>query len=130
MLFLDLDGRWLEAMIDIPARNDGPIAGDGLLRAGGGYRLLLRYREAVGRRAARCVEDPRPAGGASAGQAAGALDPFAVADRRRADLSHLHALVYSKLGDTWTLRRESDEVSVSVRGRVRLSAAEGIRAAV
>jgi len=47
-----------------------------------------------------------------------------------ADLAHHHAVVYSQLGDTWTLRQGDTEVSVAVRGRLRVSAAEGTRAAV
>jgi DNA-binding transcriptional LysR family regulator len=47
-----------------------------------------------------------------------------------ADLLHHHAVVYSQLSDNWTFRRDADEVSVAVRGRLRVSAAEGIRAAV
>jgi DNA-binding transcriptional LysR family regulator len=47
-----------------------------------------------------------------------------------ADLMYHHALVYSQLGDTWTFRRDNTETSVTVRGRLRLSAAEGIRAGV
>jgi DNA-binding transcriptional LysR family regulator len=47
-----------------------------------------------------------------------------------ADLAHHHAVVYSQLGDTWTFRQNDTEVSVAVRGRLRVSAAEGTRAAV
>jgi DNA-binding transcriptional LysR family regulator len=47
-----------------------------------------------------------------------------------ADLAHHHALVYSQLGDTWTFHRGETETSVTVRGRLRLSAAEGVRASV
>ena len=47
-----------------------------------------------------------------------------------ADLLHHHAVVYSQLSDNWTFRRGADDVSVAVRGRLRVSAAEGIRAAV
>jgi DNA-binding transcriptional LysR family regulator len=47
-----------------------------------------------------------------------------------ADLAHHHAVVYSQLGDTWTFRQGDTEMSVAVRGRLRVSAAEGIRAAV
>lgn len=46
------------------------------------------------------------------------------------DFAHHHAVVYSRLGDTWTFRRGDKEMSVAVRGRLRVSAAEGIRAAV
>jgi DNA-binding transcriptional LysR family regulator len=47
-----------------------------------------------------------------------------------ADLAHHHALVYSQLGDTWTFQQGETETSVTVRGRLRLSAAEGVRASV
>jgi DNA-binding transcriptional LysR family regulator len=47
-----------------------------------------------------------------------------------ADLAHHHALIYSVLSDNWKFRRGETETSVTVRGRLRLSAAEGIRAAV
>ena len=47
-----------------------------------------------------------------------------------ADLLHHHAVTYSQLSDNWTFRRDGKEESVAVRGRLRLSAAEGIRAAV
>jgi DNA-binding transcriptional LysR family regulator len=46
------------------------------------------------------------------------------------DLAHHHAVVYSQLGDNWFFRQGNEEVSVAVRGRLRVSAAEGIRAAV
>jgi DNA-binding transcriptional LysR family regulator len=47
-----------------------------------------------------------------------------------ADLVRHHALVYSQLDDTWLFRKGSHETTATVRGRVRLSAAEGIRAGV
>jgi DNA-binding transcriptional LysR family regulator len=47
-----------------------------------------------------------------------------------ADLVQHRAVVYSQLGDSWAFRQGSTEVSVTVRGRLRVSAAEGIRAAV
>ncbi|WP_428491228.1 LysR family transcriptional regulator [Rhodopila sp.] len=47
-----------------------------------------------------------------------------------ADLTHHHAVVYSQLGDTWVFRKGDTEVSVAVRGRLRVSAAEATRAAV
>ncbi|MFG1269236.1 LysR substrate-binding domain-containing protein [Xanthobacter sp. DSM 14520] len=47
-----------------------------------------------------------------------------------ADLATHEAIVYNQLGASWTFRRNGTEASVAVRGRVRLSAAEGIRAAV
>ncbi|MDB5360914.1 MAG: putative transcriptional regulator, LysR family [Rhodospirillales bacterium] len=54
----------------------------------------------------------------------------AGAPRAPADLVHHHAVVYSQLGDTWIFRQADTEVAVAVRGRLRVSAAEGIRAAV
>jgi DNA-binding transcriptional LysR family regulator len=50
--------------------------------------------------------------------------------RTPADLAHHHALSYSQLPDNWTFRRDGVEASVAVRGRLRVSAAEGLRAAV
>jgi DNA-binding transcriptional LysR family regulator len=50
--------------------------------------------------------------------------------RMPADLAHHHAVVYSQLGDNWIFRQRDREVSVAVRGRLRVSAAEGLRAAV
>jgi len=47
-----------------------------------------------------------------------------------ADLPNHQAIIYSQAASTWSFRRDSSEVSVAVRGRVRVSAAEGIRAAV
>ena len=47
-----------------------------------------------------------------------------------ADLSLHQAIVYTQLGNSWTFRREGTEASVAVSGRVRFTAAEGIRAAV
>jgi DNA-binding transcriptional LysR family regulator len=47
-----------------------------------------------------------------------------------ADLAYHHAVIYSQLGDSWAFRQGGTEVSVTVRGRLRVSAAEGIRAAV
>lgn len=47
-----------------------------------------------------------------------------------ADLVHHDALVYSQLDDTWTFRKGRLEMTATMSGRVRLSAAEGIRAAV
>jgi DNA-binding transcriptional LysR family regulator len=47
-----------------------------------------------------------------------------------ADLVHHDVVIYSQLGNTWTFRQGDAEVSVTLRGRLRVSAAEGIRAAV
>lgn len=47
-----------------------------------------------------------------------------------ADLAQHQAVVYSQASSGWIFRRGSTEISVSVHGRVRVSAAEGLRAAV
>ncbi|MGQ9365041.1 LysR substrate-binding domain-containing protein [Azospirillum sp. ST 5-10] len=47
-----------------------------------------------------------------------------------ADLADHDAVVYSQLSNSWAFRRGATEASVVVRGRLRVSAAEGIRAAV
>ncbi|MGR6431617.1 LysR family transcriptional regulator [Rhizobium sp. PAMB 3174] len=47
-----------------------------------------------------------------------------------ADLAAHQALVYTQLGNSWTFRRDGTEASVAVSGRLRFTAAEGIRAAV
>lgn len=47
-----------------------------------------------------------------------------------ADIAAHQAVVYTQLGNSWTFRREGTEASVAVSGRVRFTAAEGIRAAV
>jgi DNA-binding transcriptional LysR family regulator len=39
-------------------------------------------------------------------------------------------VVYSRQPDAWSFTRDGAEVSVAVHGRVRVSAAEGLRAAV
>jgi len=39
-------------------------------------------------------------------------------------------VIYSQLPNVWSFTRDGAEASVSVRGRVRVSAAEGLRAAV
>ena len=47
-----------------------------------------------------------------------------------ADLAAHEAIVYSQLENTWMFRKDGTEASVAIRGRIRVSAAEGIRAAV
>lgn len=47
-----------------------------------------------------------------------------------ADLAGHEAVIYSQLPNVWSFTRDSTEVSVTVHGRVRVSAAEGLRAAV
>ncbi|AYD03948.1 LysR family transcriptional regulator [Neorhizobium sp. NCHU2750] len=47
-----------------------------------------------------------------------------------ADLATHQAVVYTQLGNSWTFTRQGTEASVAVSGRVRFSAAEGIRTAV
>ncbi|MBN3757524.1 LysR family transcriptional regulator [Paraburkholderia sp. Tr-20389] len=46
------------------------------------------------------------------------------------DLEQHEAIIYSQLPSAWTFTRDGAEASVSMRGRARLSAAEGIREAV
>jgi DNA-binding transcriptional LysR family regulator len=47
-----------------------------------------------------------------------------------AALSQHQAVVYLQEGGIWTFRRESEEVAVTVQSRLRVTAAEGVRAAV
>ncbi len=47
-----------------------------------------------------------------------------------ADLAAHEAIVYSPLGNSWTFRKDTTEASVAVGGRLRVNAAEGVRAAV
>ncbi len=47
-----------------------------------------------------------------------------------ADLATHEAVVYSQIENSWMFRKDGTETSVAIRGRVRASAAEGIRAAV
>jgi DNA-binding transcriptional LysR family regulator len=47
-----------------------------------------------------------------------------------ADLAVHQALVYSQASSAWTFQRGGAETSIAVHGRVRVSAAEGLRAAV
>lgn len=50
--------------------------------------------------------------------------------RRPADLAHHQVVVYDPLGEIWKFTKDATEVSVRVRGRLNVSAAEGVRAAV
>ena len=47
-----------------------------------------------------------------------------------ADLLRHDIVIYSQLGNSWTFRQGEAEVSITTKGRLRVSAAEGIRAAV
>ena len=47
-----------------------------------------------------------------------------------AELIEHEAIVYTQGAESWSFQRGGSEVSVSVSGRLRLSAAEGVRAAV
>jgi len=47
-----------------------------------------------------------------------------------ADLADHNAIVYSQLPNVWSFHRNGSAVSVSVAGRLRVSAAEGLRAAI
>lgn len=49
---------------------------------------------------------------------------------RPAELAGHEAVIYSPLPSVWSFTRDGAEASVSVRGRIRVSAAEGLRAAV
>jgi len=46
------------------------------------------------------------------------------------ELSKHQAVVYLQEGSVWSFRRESSELAVSVQSRLRVTAAEGVRAAV
>ena len=46
------------------------------------------------------------------------------------ELSRHQAIVYLQEGSVWSFRRESSELAVSVQSRLRVTAAEGVRAAV
>jgi DNA-binding transcriptional LysR family regulator len=46
------------------------------------------------------------------------------------DLSKHQAVVYLQEGSVWSFRRESTELAVAVQSRLRVTAAEGVRAAV
>jgi DNA-binding transcriptional LysR family regulator len=50
--------------------------------------------------------------------------------RAPADLAMHQAVIYSQHTNVWAFKRAGEEVAVAVQGRVRLSAAEGLRAAV
>ena len=50
--------------------------------------------------------------------------------RNPADLAAHQAVIYSQISNIWAFTRDGAEVSVAVQGRVRVSAAEGLRAAV
>lgn len=47
-----------------------------------------------------------------------------------AEIADHDVVIYSQLANVWSFSRDGAEASVSVRGRVRVSAAEGLRAAV
>ena len=50
--------------------------------------------------------------------------------RRPADLAEHEAVIHSQLSNIWSFTGPDGEVSVSLHGRLRVSAAEGLRAAV
>jgi DNA-binding transcriptional LysR family regulator len=50
--------------------------------------------------------------------------------RTPADLAEHEAVIYSQLPNVWSFTREGAEASAAVHGRMRVSAAEGLRAAV
>lgn len=47
-----------------------------------------------------------------------------------AELSNHQAVVYLQEGGVWSFRRESSEIALTVQSRLRVTAAEGVRAAV
>jgi DNA-binding transcriptional LysR family regulator len=47
-----------------------------------------------------------------------------------ADLADHEAIIYSQLPSVWSFTRDGSAISVSVSGRLRVSAAEGLRAAI
>ncbi|WP_264996336.1 substrate binding domain-containing protein, partial [Kozakia baliensis] len=47
-----------------------------------------------------------------------------------ADLANHDTVIYSQLPSVWSFTRDGSAVSVSVSGRLRVSAAEGLRAAI
>lgn len=47
-----------------------------------------------------------------------------------ADLAAHETIIYSQLTDVWSFTRDGAEASVTVHGRIRVNAAEGLRAAV
>jgi DNA-binding transcriptional LysR family regulator len=47
-----------------------------------------------------------------------------------ADLANHQAVIYSPASSAWSFQRDSTTITVAVQGRVRVSAAEGVRAAV
>lgn len=50
--------------------------------------------------------------------------------RTPGELAEHETIIYSQLSNVWAFTRDGTEASVAVRGRVRVSAAEGLRAAV
>ncbi len=50
--------------------------------------------------------------------------------RTPGELAEHETIIYSQLSNVWAFTRDGTEASVTVRGRVRVSAAEGLRAAV
>lgn len=81
----------------------------------------LSDSSAVARRLATCARSvlATPAYLARAGE-----------PRSPAEIAEHDVVIYSQLSNVWCFTREGAEASVSVRGRVRVSAAEGLRAAV
>lgn len=91
-----------------------------------GVDLSLRMGELTDSTAvARRLATSRRSVLATPGYLARAGDPAVPAD-----LVNHEAVIYSQGASSWTFQRATSEVSVAVRGRVRVSAAEGLRAAV
>ena len=66
-------------------------------------------------------------------QAAPAAGPFLVREwhlASPAELTAHAAIIYAREGGSWSFRQGATEVSVNMSGQLRVSAAEGVRAAV
>lgn len=93
---------------------------------GEGIDLSLRmgalpYTAAVARKLATCARSVL----ATPAYLVRASEPHSPAD-----LAEHEAIIYSPQPDVWSFTREGTELSVAVNGRLRVSAAEGLRAAV
>ena len=92
-----------------------------------GVDMALRMGELPDFSGGRSQACQRPALGNRHARLSGTLRHPA---RVPAELGSHQALIYSQASSGWTFKRGSAETSVSVHGRVRVSAAEGLRAAV
>ncbi|MDE1917960.1 MAG: substrate binding domain-containing protein [Sphingomonadales bacterium] len=72
----------------------------------------------------------KPATGARSVMATPAYLARAGEPHSPADIADHEVVIYNQLANVWSFTREGAEASVAVHGRVRVSAAEGLRAAV